>query len=190
MGLDFTYAHRITKEWDESTVTWLQTATNASWDNAGGDYTDENMATTSYAPESSWEDYDVTEIVKLFMDNTPNYGFCIVSDMADNHTGRNYISSENTDLDSLRPKLTVTYTSNAIIIPDLHSQGMSNGLRLCKSCSGIKLYVPFSGHYTISLYNVNGKKIETVCGYRKQWYQLTETKPSNGVYIIHMVING
>ena len=188
-GDTITTAYRLIKEWDELGASWMNAAEDIPWTNVGGDYTAEDSTNTGYVPPSYWEHYDVTNIVQKFIDGTTNYGFIIASDLAEGNTHRDYCSSEYTSGDSLRPKLTVTYTSNAII-PDLHSQDVGNGLRLCKNGSGIKLYVPFSGHYKISLYNVNGRKIETVSGYKKQWYQLTENRPSNGVYIINTILNG
>lgn len=182
-------ACRLIKEWDESTVTWMSADSGVAWDSVGGDYSAENAAQTGYAPVSSWEDYEVTDIVQQFIDDTPNYGFLIISDLTVGNTHRDYCSSEYTDADSLRPKLTITYTSSGII-PGLHSPDIFNGLLLCKNSSGIKLFIPFTGHYNLSLYNLKGKKIETICGYNEQWYQLKGGAPSNGVYIIQIYRDG
>lgn len=182
-GDTITTAYRLIKEWDESGVSWMNAASGVAWNSVGGDYTAEDSAYTGYAPLSSWEHYDVTSIVRKFTDGTSNYGFLIIPDLAAGNTHRDYCSSEYADADSLRPKLTVTYTSNAVI-PVFHSQGFGNGLRLYKNGSGIRLYIPFSGHYSISLYNVNGKKIETINSSQKQWYQLSDKKLCKGIYII------
>ena len=160
-----------------------------AWDSVGGDYTVENAAQAGYAPLSSWEDYEVTNIVQKFIGGTPNYGFLIISDLAVNNTHRDYFSSEYTGADSLRPKLTITYTSSDII-PNSESPDFLIGLRLCKIGSGIKLFIPFTSYYNLSIYNLTGKRIETISGYNEQWCQLKGDAPSNGVYLIQISMDG
>ncbi len=186
VGLEYTTAYRLIKEWDVTTVTWLKAGSGA-WDNAGGDYTEENKAVTGYAPEMSWEQYTVTEIVKQFLGDKLNCGFLIIPDLDDNNTGRNYISSDNTELDSLRPRLTVTYESTAIKYNNQVLDGLKDVV-LNKTGSSVKLFVPFATEYSISLYGISGEVIKSIDGYGTRWHTLSissESLPS-GVYIINI----
>ncbi len=189
IGNKFTTAYRLTKEWDESTVTWMNAGSNVSWTTPGGDYSEEYASKTDYAPDSSWENYDVTDIVQQFIHDTPNYGFLIISDLANGNTHRFYYASEYLVLDSLRPKLTITYTSNAIIT-STPCKNLFKGILLRKDGSTVRLFIPFEKQYQLSLFNSGGKIIETVSGCKSRWYQLQAAVPSSGIYFMQVHMDG
>ena len=180
-GDSLTVAHRLIKEWNEHTVTWMQADTGAPWDLVGGDYTLEDSAQTTFANDSTWENYDVTGIVKKFIDGTPNYGFIVVPDLAEGNTSRDYYSTAFEDIDSLKPKLTVTYTSNAISTPN-KSRYLLQGVLLYKDGSVIRLFVPFEKQYRITIYNSKGRVIENINGCESRWYRLNAKMSSHGIY--------
>ena len=189
IGDKYSTAYRLTKVWDESTVSWMNSAAGVSWMTPGGDYSEEKVSRADYAPDSSWEHYDVTDIVQQFTNGIPNYGFIIESDPANGNKRRCYCSSDITVLESLRPKLTITYTSNAIITSTQYKD-LLEGILLRNDGSGIRLFVPFEKHYRISLFNARGEIIEAVYGCTSQWCQLKAAQPSNGVYFMQIYMAG
>lgn len=189
VGIQYTTAHRLERDWDASAVTWLKADGNADWTSDGGDYSDENKVTLEYAGASSWEEYDVTDIVKEFVAGTPNYGFFIIPDEADGNTGRNYISSDNTDSDSLRPKLTITYESTAIHHNTIGTAGMQN-IIVNKSGPVVKLFVPFENSYQIVFYNASGSTVKEIQSRGEQWYSITNESLSKGLYFVRILSDG
>lgn len=190
IGNKYTTSYRLTKEWDESEVTWMNATSDVPWITPGGDYSEVNTSKIDYVPDSSWENYDVTNIVRQFTSGTPNYGFLIASDRANGNKHRSYYSSEFTKVDSLRPKLTIIHTSTAINTFTQHKNLLRKSILLCKKGSVIKLFVPFEKHYRLSLFNPGGKVIETIYGSNSRWYQLKATIPSNGIYFMQIHIDG
>ena len=188
IGDKYSTAYRLTKEWDESAVSWMNAAANVSWLTPGGEYSEENVSRTDYVPDSSWEHYEVTAIVQKFANGIANYGFVIESDPTNGNKRRCYYSSEFAVLDSLRPKLTITYISNAIINSTQY-KNLLEGILLRNSGSGIRLFVPFEKQYRISLFNARGEIIEAVYGYKSQWCQLKAALPSNGVYFMQIYMD-
>lgn len=96
---------RIVKDWDASSVTWL-----FPWDNEGGDFDEEVIASNTNDQKETWEDFEVTELVKCYIDSPDsNYGFLVT--FPDDPTidfGSVAYSSEYSDI-SRRPKLTIYY---------------------------------------------------------------------------------
>jgi hypothetical protein len=189
IGNKYTTAYRLIREWDVSTVTWMNAGSNVPWTLPGGDYSEENAAKTDYVPDSSWEHYDVTDIVQLFIHGTANYGFLIEADPASGNKNRSYCASEYMDSDSLRPKLTITYTSNAIIT-STPCKNLFKGILLRKNGSTVRLFIPFEKQYQLSLFNSGGKIIETVSGSKSRWYQLQAATPSSGIYFMQLCMDG
>ena len=163
----------------------MNAGTAVLWAMPGGDYSEEKVSRTDYVPDSSWEHYEVTGIVRQLTSGTANYGFIIESDPANGNKRRCYCSSEFMVLDSLRPKLTIVYTSNAINTPKQYKE-ISESILLRSHGSVIKLYIPFEKHFRLSLFNAKGKILETVYGCKGGWYQLKAVIPSNGVYLIQV----
>ena len=91
VGVEYTYVFAFVKSWEESSVTWLNSARNIPWALAGGDFDRATKTTTAYAPEFSWEEYDVTEMVKKNVSGAPNHGFYVFPDLKDGNSGRVYL---------------------------------------------------------------------------------------------------
>ncbi len=185
-GTQYTTAHWLITDWDVSTLTWLKANGGADWTNAGGDYSEENKTTVEYTGTSSWEEYDVTEIVRKFAGGTPNYGFFIIPDESDGNTGRNYISSDNTESVSLRPKLTITYETTAIINSINDVVGKQN-LKVKRNGLVVKLFVPFEDSYQIVLIDAFGRAIEVIKGNGKKWHAINSESLSMGLYFVNVI---
>ncbi len=185
IGDKYTTVYRLIKEWDVSTVTWLDAGSNVPWIAPGGDYSVENSFKTDYAPDSSWEHYNVTNIVRFFTHGASNYGFIIQPDHANGNKNRQYCASEYSDPDSLRPKLTITYTSSSINNLTQYPN-LLKGIKLQTAGSAIQLFVPFEKPYQLSLLNSGGRIIESLSGSSRQWYQLKTAELSNGVYFVQV----
>ncbi len=185
IGNKYTTVYRLKSEWDVSTVTWMDAASNVPWSAPGGDYSVENSFKTDYAPDSSWEHYDVTNIVRLFTHAETNYGFIIQPDHASGNKDRQYCASEYSDPDSLRPKLTVTYSSSSINNLTQYPN-LLKGIKLQTAGSAIQLFVPFEKPYQLSLLNSGGRIIESFSGSSRQWYQLKTAELSNGIYFVQV----
>lgn len=183
--MEFTFAYKLIKEWDESSVTWLNSDANTLWDSAGGNFDIYTEAKTTYAAEMSWENYDVTEIVKDFVSGTPNNGFIVFPDIKDGNDGRMYPSSEYSAEDSLRPKLTITYENTAINYSNKGIEGIKN-IVINKNGSIIKLFIPFENSYRIGFYNASGNTLEVLNGRGKQWHSINSESLSNGIYFIRI----
>ncbi|MBS7623889.1 DNRLRE domain-containing protein, partial [Candidatus Bathyarchaeota archaeon] len=72
-------AYRLTEDWTESGSTWNSRDTGIPWTTAGGVWTTEDSASSTVPPTAGqWMSWDVTGIVKDWMENgQPNYGFII-----------------------------------------------------------------------------------------------------------------
>ena len=96
--------YRITKSWQESSVTY-----NSPWSSNGGDYNSSRIDQNTNSSTKVWEDFDVKSTIEGFLANTySNYGFLIKFDSYSPSKTLDYISSENSNQDN-RPKLVITY---------------------------------------------------------------------------------
>ena len=104
--------------WDEFEATWNNRTANNTWaspgaENEGGDYSANSDGAGSTPFDSGlWVEFDVTAGVIEISQGRTNHGWRIVSDGGDGNSLRFY-SSDYTTNPSLRPKLTVTYSTPA-----------------------------------------------------------------------------
>jgi PKD repeat protein len=104
-------------DWDTNYATWNTRMNGVAWDHSGGDWYDRNNAaqgTSPYAaatftggPDSEYHDFDVTELVQRYVDDTyKNTGFFIKA----NEVGNTYIAFRSSDYENAdqRPKLTIS----------------------------------------------------------------------------------
>ncbi|HXL19673.1 MAG TPA: DNRLRE domain-containing protein, partial [Streptosporangiaceae bacterium] len=126
-------ASRFLKDWTEMGATWFVTGTGASWTtagamSAGSDYlaTPDGQAsigdgalcgTGTPGPDSCWLNLDVTAGVRAFASGTPNFGWKVADTTGTGGTPRNFNSSENTQWPTLRPKLTINYSTPTACTP-------------------------------------------------------------------------
>lgn len=99
--------HRIKKEWESSSVSWQE-----PWETEGGDFSDTVLASFTNTQKEVWENYEVTDLIKQFVeDPSINFGFLLSFD-ENNHDivfGAVAHASEYTDI-TKRPKLTIYYS--------------------------------------------------------------------------------
>ena len=113
-GTDRTYwVYRLTESWTEYGVSWDYRYATTSWTDPGGTYnTDGGASTQTTTAEGIWISWDVTDIVKGWIeDELPNNGF-IIRDSEEGATGSQdswEFSAKELDLD-YSPKLEISYT--------------------------------------------------------------------------------
>jgi hypothetical protein len=139
------------------------------------------VAFSPYAPNATWENYTVTEIVKQFVKGTPNYGFIVIPDLSEGNTGRDYLSSEFKDSDSLKPKLAITYESNAIVIDKATHL---KGVLIQQSDTQIKILLPFNRKCQAALFNSRGLRIKTATVEQRGSITFPTTRLSAGIYFL------
>jgi hypothetical protein len=128
-------ASRLKKSWAESQVTWNNAATGSGWTTAGanspgsdfeasadgqGSVGDAaaNGCTAAPYPAACWLNIDVTAGVQAFKAGAPNHGWKIAQVSSTIPGNYKYFNSrENNNFPTLRPKLTVTYTTDACTPP-------------------------------------------------------------------------
>ena len=109
-------AHRITRSWNESTMTWTIADTGANWTTAGGDCeTVADALSPKYAPKiPSWYQWDLTTRVQSWI-NAPasNYGWLIRAQNESSHLQDQFYQSDTSNA-SFRPKLVVSDLAPAV----------------------------------------------------------------------------
>ncbi|MFK8017949.1 MAG: DNRLRE domain-containing protein [Gammaproteobacteria bacterium] len=103
--------HRITGDWREDEVTWIDD-TGASifgrWGSAGGDFDATPGGRFSIDDEGSY-DIDVTNLVQAWSDRATNHGFLLLAER--DSPGKKYdISTGQENDEALHPRLSVTYS--------------------------------------------------------------------------------
>ncbi len=172
----FTY----TRPWDVSTATWNQADTSTKWTTKGGDFKRDFVAWTPFADTNSWESFNVTQIVREFLQNPDSsYGFFLKTGYG--NIERRYYSSDY-EVDSLRPKLTIT-TSTAIT-NKYGKFNAGNKIHIKNAAKVVSFSVPFEGDYTISILNINGQRIYATKANEKNSYNISLRNQSSGIYII------
>ena len=183
-----THLYRITKEWKADEVTWLMPkAGNKMWNpgedtlEQGGAYTTDNSAETDYAEPENWEEYDITVMLKYFIDNpNENFGFILISDEEMNNTQRAYASSDFTDDISQRPKLTIETETAITYFPQ---KGLKNKINLKITNSAISFSLPFNNSL-VTVSNAKGQKVVSFEGTYGNSYAIPLGKLSAGVHFL------
>jgi hypothetical protein len=174
----FTY----TRPWNVSTATWNQADSGVKWISPGGDFKRDFVAWTPFADSLTWENFNVTQHVREFLQN-PDSSFGFFLKTGYNNIERRYYSSDY-EVDSLRPKLTIT-TSTAIT-NKFSQHDIGNVIQLKSMSKMVTFTVPFEGYYTISILNIKGRRIYVVNGSEKKSYSITMDNQSSGVYVIQV----
>ncbi len=131
-GTNRTYGvHKVTKNWTESGVTWNKYDGTNNWSTSGGDYAATASATVTagavYNTWVEWSDSALASDVSDFVNNSStNFGW-IIKDQTEGSSNQDWVrfySKEHTD-STLRPKLTVTYTTNGDTTPPAAPTGLT-----------------------------------------------------------------
>lgn len=104
--------HRISRAWDESSVTWQKATTGTSWALAGGDYVQTPIVTTGYL-NSGVESFVVTTAIQEFVGNPLNNNGLLLRVSVSKIQKHGIRSSEYATV-SMRPRLLVTTSSTAL----------------------------------------------------------------------------
>jgi PKD repeat protein len=127
-----TKASRLLKSWSEMQVTWNAAAAGAPWTtpgalSAGNDYVatadgqgsvgdaNANGCSTTWGADACWLNINVTPGVQAFAGGTPNFGWKLAQvSSSGQFVYKDLISRENANFPTLRPKLTIAWTSAGV----------------------------------------------------------------------------
>ena len=196
----------ITKEWDASEVTWNNADADIQWDMldldtkfynpeiddtvstpGGGDYNPECIAVVDYSEKNTWENYDVTEVIKKAVGNPePFHGFLLKQflcpyESSHINEGRVYRSSEYDEVDK-RPKLTVKYTSSGIHTPLLSKS--DDNVSFLRRGERITVFIPFKKAYDVTVFNTQGEKLFSLTDGSRSCIELPLHHLSSGLHIV------
>ncbi len=105
------YANRITESWTEETVSWIT---------HNDKYTTDDMASQTGQVDIGWVTWDITDIVNEWFNPSNginNYGIMLITDYIPPLNLNFFYSSDYTDDPSLRPKLTLEVSDEAVPEP-------------------------------------------------------------------------
>jgi hypothetical protein len=155
---------RLTKGWDESSVTWYKATSNVNWTAGGGDHDTPRIFRLEQVEDFSnqWADHTVTSAVQKMVQNPEeNHGFVLVhvGTSGNNHDRQDYRSSEFKDV-SFRPKLTVEYSAEATnVSPRVSSEKQGTGIVVRKAHAGFIVSSPFQEDRELTVSDVKGRKL-------------------------------
>jgi hypothetical protein len=155
---------RLTREWDESSVTWYKATSNVNWTAGGGDHDTPRIFKLEQGAEitNQWANHTVTSAVQHMVQNPEeNHGFLFVhvGTSGNNHDRQDYRSSEFNDV-SFRPKLTVEYSANATnVSPRISTEKQGTGIVVKKTHAGFMVSSPFQEDRELSVSNMKGRKL-------------------------------
>ena len=94
---------------------WFSVGAIVPWAEAGASGLDTDIAATADATgstgwSSGWIDFDVTDAVQAMSDGADNYGWKLVG-VSGNRNTKQFYSGDYTGDSSLRPRLTIQYSS-------------------------------------------------------------------------------
>jgi PKD repeat protein len=107
-------ARRLLRPWLESQATWNSAASGSAWAGAGAqgaaDVTADGEAQASMGTELGWLSYDVLAIVQAWSGGAANHGFRM-RQVAGENQPHDFIAKDHPTQATLRPKLTISYTT-------------------------------------------------------------------------------
>lgn len=196
----------VTREWVESEVTWNDADAGTKWEMldldtkffnpdlndtvsspGGGDYDPASVTVAEYAALNTWEEYDVTEIIREVIDKQDQFHGFIIKQFLDpreknrSNQGKAYYSSEYDELDK-RPKLTITYTSSGINTTILNQ--LSDNINIVRKDEKIMLFIPFKKANEVLVYNIKGQKQFSLTAGKSGWIDLPLYNLSSGLHIV------
>jgi hypothetical protein len=191
------YFLRIAKEWNISEVTWMQRSAGETWDMHGGDVLPADTIVfdlnTNYPV---WETYDITPLIQKFIDKPDsNFGFFLyqmdklyTSVSNASYVLTRYYSSE-TVIDSLRPKLTITYDPVDLYEPSLKQAG-NRDIIIANLRDGVLISSQkYAGFYGM-LYNAGGRAVHFFNSHGSREYRISKRDLAGGVYLLEVFLSG
>jgi hypothetical protein len=108
--------HRVLEDWSEGSATWQQRLPGVPWASPGAntidvDYRSTPDAQTSAPWSAGWVNFDVTSGVSAFAAGQPNFGWRLRGVSGNIGNGKLFATREYATDPTLRPKLTVTYST-------------------------------------------------------------------------------
>ena len=121
-------AYRLTSSWNETSTTWNNRDESQLWWTGGGDYASTAIDTVVITSANQWYNFTITSTVKGWIDGTnSNLGIILIpATGTSDGTITEFFSSDYTTDTSLRPKITIDYTSNAP--PTINSTSINSNL--------------------------------------------------------------
>lgn len=173
----------IQSPWKVTEATWMNATSSVKWKKPGVDYNPSKSVLGRCVKPTEWERYDVTEMVKYFLQNPDkNYGFtCSLQDVhAEN--GRLYYSSDYKFIDH-RPRLIIE--SDITNISEQVMPFTKDFKILIKSeDNAINLYIPFKPYYSGFITDARGRTIYSFSQPTAQWYTIPKRLLSQGVNLL------
>jgi hypothetical protein len=156
---------RLTRAWDESSVTWYKATSNVNWTTEGGDKDASRIFRLEQVADFSnkWADHTVTSAVQYLVQHpAENHGFVLVhvGTSGNNHDRQDYRSSEYSDV-SFRPKLTVEYSAGVTNVSPrvVSSEKQGTGIVVRKTHAGLMISSPFQEDREVTVSDVKGRKL-------------------------------
>ena len=109
-------SYRLTSSWNETETTWDNRSNSTLWSTAGGDYSDTAFDSVLINSSSSWYNFSLRTLVQGWVNGSyANNGVIFIAgNLSGNNNLTEFISSDYTVDSSLRPKITIEHTSNAV----------------------------------------------------------------------------
>lgn len=206
----------ISKQWIDTEVTWHNADSNTAWEDTdpdtkffnplvgdtmespgGCDFSRNNIVVADYADTCSWENYDVTDMVKeMHANQIANYGFmikqfvCIKTAQGKDpklryNWGKSYRSSEYEEVE-IRPKLTVKYETTGI--NTYHTANFfKSKIVTINIANALKIHIPFEDSYHVSINDLKGRELLSYEGKGERWIALPTTI-TRGMFLIKVDI--
>lgn len=144
----------------------------------GGTYTEQDAAETDYVEPENWEEFDVTEIIKYFIDHSDeNFGFILICDEEFNNTWRGYASSDFTEDITWRPKLAIETETAISWFPQA---GLKDRINLHMTNTTMRFSVPFD-NCLVRISNARGQKVVSFDGTKGKSYEIPLNTCGTGI---------
>jgi len=190
----------MSRDFNFSEVTWNHAAKNDKWTQLDPDtkYVNDTGDTVKYPgggdhflPHSAiapladdlhpWENYNITSIIQEYI-KKPNqfYGLWIKPYLT--NTGRWYASSDYYIPDK-RPKVIIKYSGTGIISKQAFPD-KTNSITFFNAQNSVRLYIPISGKYTGTVFDLRGRVLYSFDGIGKKWSDIQKDNLENGLNIL------
>jgi hypothetical protein len=194
---DTLYFLSVAKEWNVSEVTWMQRSAGETWDMHGGDVLPaDTMAFDLNTTYPGWEIYDITPLIQKFIDKPDsNFGFFLyqmdklyTSVSNESYVLTRYRSCEAT-VDSLRPKLTITYDPTDLHKPSGKPAGNRDIIITNLRDDILIASLQPTGYYG-TIYNASGKAVYSFSSQGSRQHRISKRDYACGIYFLKVFLSG